>query len=66
MHEGSHFGEIELIKKTNRSFSAMCCGECKFLVMDIQVFNSIQKQFPKIYEQIASLAEKKQAKIEQN
>lgn len=59
---GTYFGEIELVEKTCRKFSARSETMCKFLIMSSQCFEYILKEYPRIGTQIIKNAAKRNNK----
>jgi CRP-like cAMP-binding protein len=43
---GTYFGDIEMIEKTVRKFSALCTENCQLLLMNKELINFISEEFP--------------------
>jgi len=58
--EGSYFGDIEAIKRTPRKFNAVAAKDCALLVMKKDLIQLISEEFPLVYEEMESVAQKKE------
>ena len=53
---GAYFGEIEIVKKCPRLFTVISKVPCEFLTMGRNVFERIVNNYPRVAEEIISLA----------
>lgn len=57
MIEGAYFGEIDIIFRRTRTFTAIASTDTDFLTLSRQIFDDvIVKDFPDIYEEMQMIA----------
>lgn len=56
---GHHFGEIALLKKTERTATVTAVTPCRLLALEIADFQRLLKVHPSIHHQIADVAEQR-------
>jgi CRP-like cAMP-binding protein len=51
-----YFGDIEVLLKVNRKYSAVCKVRCEFLVFSIQLLSRIKKLHPNVWYELKNVA----------
>ena len=64
--KGDYFGDIEVMMKRLRSYSAMCKSNVELLVFNIVLLNRIKKDYPVIWEELDTVARARAKVMDQN
>jgi voltage-gated potassium channel len=59
LKQGQHFGEIALLKKTNRTATVTTVTECRLLALDAHDFHRLMAQHPDLASAIARITEER-------
>lgn len=59
LQKGQHFGEIALLKKTNRTATVTTMTECRLLALDAHEFHRMMAQHPDLAAAIAQITEER-------
>ena len=61
-----YFGDIEIMLKVNRKFSAISRARCEFLVFSLQLLSRIKKLHPYIWNELKSVAKERNYVLERS
>ena len=66
LHDGQYFGDIEVIKETERQFIAKSYSYASLLFLPKKIINKIRDNFPKIWRDMQSTAKKREKNLLKN